>query len=456
MTDEQMDARLRRAGEAWRAADSPATTLEPTDPQPLPLAPATRRRRGIRRPGLLASAAVVAAALIAGGSVLVANLGGGGAPPAENSQTNLVGTTWTLVRITGIAGQQVPVAGKPTLYIDANHRLTGNDGCNQVGGDVRVAATTLRFGALATTEMACPDPDVTATARHVDAMLSGNASWHIDGDLLTLTRPGAGELVYRATPPPTRSTDPKDLLGTPWNLTTVQSGSGPDGVASSVTGNLWLRLDATTPQHNQPYNLSFDDGCNANRAAAHVSEGALRVGIVVSTGNTCDLTVPAQQTQQILQVLKGELRWEIVGDQLTVTKAGIGALGFTRSTDLAQLTGTTWTQSTMSSSGPAGVIHSDSGPFQAVTTLRFDGAGHLTITHRCYANKGDVRIEDGTLDITAVTLSSALPCPATPEQQAEQDYNRIVDSALSGHSTWSINWGELHVTKGGTTIGFMG
>src|SRR5205814_11960 len=86
-------------------------------------------------------------------------------------------------------------------------------------------------GGLATTEVACPDR-VSATAEHVDAVLSGDATWSITNAELTVNKPGAGTLVYKAVPDETRSTDPKDLIGSDWTLTTIEQGSA----ASSAPG----------------------------------------------------------------------------------------------------------------------------------------------------------------------------------------------------------------------------
>src|SRR3954468_2931619 len=119
MTEEQMDARLRAAGDAWRTAnDRPAAiptaipTLEPAGL--VPPAPARRPRRHVT--ALLASAAVVATALVAGGAILL-----GHTSDDKHRVTNtdeaatLRGTTW---RLLGYDGDQRRLNSTATLSVD--------------------------------------------------------------------------------------------------------------------------------------------------------------------------------------------------------------------------------------------------------------------------------------------------------------------------------------------------
>lgn len=80
--------------------------------------------------------------------------------------------------------------------------------------------------------------------------------------------------------------------------------------------------------------------------------------------------------------------------------------------------------------------------------------GRLVIAHRCYIDEAHVRAGARTLDVTAVQLVSALPCPATPTQRQEQQHTDAMDSTLAGTSHWSIDGSTLTVTKGGTTLHF--
>jgi heat shock protein HslJ len=452
MTDDQMDARLRRAGAAWRAAtDLPVRPPVMADSEPLPLVAPAKPRPRLRRTGLFASAAVVAAALLAGAGLLIANIAstGNDRSAVEVGAVTLIGTPWNLVRITDAAGNDVPVAGNATLAIGDAHHLKGNDGCNSISGDIDVTASTIEVGTLASTEMACLDQQVTASAQHVDAMLSGSLTWTIDGDLLTLTKPGTGTLVYRAQAAPTTSTDPSDLTGVTWYLTTIESG-GPDGVAHTVTGKPTLRIDG---------GLDYTDACNNYSGDATVGNGTLDVEI--RTGSAVGCTGSGgQEAAEIAAVLHGRLTWVIEGNQLTITKGGVGALVYERKAP-DQPTGTAsdlythewalWSIDRVSADSSASIgtddLHQD--------RISIDANGHITISHRCYVDSGEVRVGDNTLDISHVTLKTAIPCAAMPDQQAEQDHTATMDDVLVGTSTWKVGNGRLSITKGDTTLVFL-
>lgn len=424
MTDEQMDARLRRAGAAWREASGPVATAEVVPQVETLTAPAARKPHRPRRTGLLASAAVVAAAIVAGGAFLVANIGSddGGPSPVDAGPTSLTGTTWKLVHITDANGHDVPVAGKAALSIDESDHLSGSDGCNSISGDVDVNATMIGFGnGLATTELACPN-QMSATAEHVDALLAGDVAWRINDDELTLSKAGAGTLVYQAVRDEVTSTDPKDVIGVTWNLTTIETGS----IAQQVTGSPTLHIDRAET-------LGFTDGCNSNSGKVSVGAGTIDIANVGGTEAYC------KQSNEVMAVLTGHVTWVIEGDQLTITKDGVGALIYARSgaskIELAKLVGHAWT-----------LI---SAPDIVVT---FEN-GHVTIKHRCYANKGDAQIGESTLDISHVTLESAIPC-ISPTDPNEDQTNSTVDEVLSGSVQWQIKDGQLQITKGRTTLDF--
>jgi heat shock protein HslJ len=221
------------------------------------------------------------------------------------------------VAIKDADGNPVTIGGKPTFQIDAQGHVTGDDGCNTLAGEAQVVDHTIDFTALGGSQMACTG-SANTTEEQIHAILSGRVGWSVDGDELTLTKDGAGSLVYRSGD----SNQPQfaPLVDTTWHLMTLQSGAGSNGTAASVV------------------------------------------------------------------------------------------------TDV---------------------------------TVVFDGTGHVTITHRCYIDRADADTGKGTLDITHKQLQRAVPCPAEPTQQREQDENQVVDHVLSGQATWTIDRGRLTITKDG-------
>ncbi len=101
--------------------------------------------------------------------------------PAE-----LEGTTWTVTGI--IANEAVS-----TVPMDAEASITITDGqaaiqagCNSGSASVEVAETTITFGPVALTRMACADEAVNELEAHVLSVLDGEVTYEIAGDLLVL------------------------------------------------------------------------------------------------------------------------------------------------------------------------------------------------------------------------------------------------------------------------------
>ena len=231
MTDDQMDGRLQRAGEAWRAVSPPVAEMPDESHVQTLMISSTGRPRRARRAGLIASAAIVAAALVAGGALLIANIGSGGNrhTPAGAGSVGLVGTPWRLTAITDANGNDVSVAGDAALALAPDNRFKGSDGCNGMGGEALVSGSTIEFGNVAMTQANCLGDQVTATAGHVDAVVSGKVTWAIDSDRLTLTKAGTGTLVYDASTPPVTQKSKSA------NLRDRSTKSKAPGVASPTT-----------------------------------------------------------------------------------------------------------------------------------------------------------------------------------------------------------------------------
>jgi heat shock protein HslJ len=340
--------------------------------------------------------------------------GGGGAqafslvfdPPQPQQPDNpppLTGTEWELIAAKDANGTDVAVAGDGGLTIDADGHLTGNDGCNPMTGDVQVIDRTIDFGGgLAVTEMACAGQDVAATAQAVDQMLSGVVEWTIDGDQLTLVSKGAGTLTYRAGQPPTTSTDPGDLTGRAWALTTIESGTGPNSTAHSVTGDPRLKFDL-----GQARALQWDDGCNFNTAEATVGDGTLDIGDVGGTQVYCE------QSNEVSAILQGHLTWVIAGDQLTITNDGVGALVYKQAT-VSSLAGTTWTFSSMQTD------NANSGSGLATTMpvdLLFDDNHSYRLTTGCHAYAGDYSVSGSSITFSHQQDLGGVDCLDTVAQQ---------------------------------------
>jgi heat shock protein HslJ len=110
----------------------------------------------------------------------------------------LLGTRWVLDGIrSGDAVSSMPVGVTAALTF-SDGRVDVEAGCNRGGGTVEVGDTTIRFGPVALTKMACA-PDAMAVEGAVAAVLSGEVAYAIEAGSLTLDAAGVG-LMLRAEP----------------------------------------------------------------------------------------------------------------------------------------------------------------------------------------------------------------------------------------------------------------
>jgi heat shock protein HslJ len=110
----------------------------------------------------------------------------------------LLGTRWILDGlISGSAVSSVPLGVTAALTF-SDGRVDVEAGCNSGGGTVEVGETTLAFGGIGLTRMAC-GPDAMATEQAVMAVLSGTVGYTIEAGTLTLDAGGRG-LILSAAP----------------------------------------------------------------------------------------------------------------------------------------------------------------------------------------------------------------------------------------------------------------
>lgn len=111
---------------------------------------------------------------------------------AEIADVAIEGTTWIVTgTIDGDAVASVPEGAASLTITDG--ALALNSGCNTGRGDVEVGDSTLTFGPVALTRMACIDDALSALEAAVTTVLDGEVSYQIDGASLVITAPsGAG------------------------------------------------------------------------------------------------------------------------------------------------------------------------------------------------------------------------------------------------------------------------
>jgi heat shock protein HslJ len=103
----------------------------------------------------------------------------------------LEGTTWVVNAIlANEAVTSIPDGVTATLVFE-DGKVNVNGGCNTGSGDAAVTETTITFGEIATTRMACDDPTMNVE-QQVLQVISGEANYEIKGGEMTLTSDGGG------------------------------------------------------------------------------------------------------------------------------------------------------------------------------------------------------------------------------------------------------------------------
>lgn len=130
-------------------------------------------------------------ALLALGAVLAAC-----AITTREATTDLPGTSWVLVEL----DDAEPVAdAAPTIAFAEDGTVSGSTGCNTFTGSVTIDGTSLEFGPLATTRMACADPAVNEQEQAFLLALESVTSYTIDQDG-RLVLEGDAPLVFEVAP----------------------------------------------------------------------------------------------------------------------------------------------------------------------------------------------------------------------------------------------------------------
>jgi putative lipoprotein len=105
-------------------------------------------------------------------------------PPQPRSTRPLEKTYW---KATELDGKPVPAAGSTRevyILLGGTGRVGGSDGCNRVIGSYVLTGGGIKFGALAGTQMACPN--TADTERGLRKALSEATRWSVAGDRLEL------------------------------------------------------------------------------------------------------------------------------------------------------------------------------------------------------------------------------------------------------------------------------
>ena len=194
--------------------------------------------------------------------------------------SSLAGTSWTLVELNG-----KPALTSTTVSLDFNgDKLTGNDGCNHIGGTYESSADQLTIGDdLMGTLMACVD-DIMVQASEFTTALGQTVSFKIQDNQLSLFS-GDGTLLA------VFDQVSQKLAGTSWVATFVSSGTGNTAVTSSD-----IQAAQQTISFDQSGNLNGNAGCNSYFATFEVDGSSISIKGIGNTEMFCGEGVMEQET----------------------------------------------------------------------------------------------------------------------------------------------------------------
>jgi heat shock protein HslJ len=101
---------------------------------------------------------------------------------SSNALASLIGTEWVLRDLAGTPALDTPQA---TLQFPEAGRVAGSGSCNRFTGSIEVSGTSLKFGPLASTRMACMNNGVSDQEdRYLKALGAATRYALENGDLL--------------------------------------------------------------------------------------------------------------------------------------------------------------------------------------------------------------------------------------------------------------------------------
>jgi heat shock protein HslJ len=87
--------------------------------------------------------------------VVLAGLVAAAGQAAAQGGSAVTGVEWSAEEV---LGEALAPSASVTLLLDGQGRAAGTSGCNRYTGPVEIGSGTMRFGLLAGTRMACPEP----------------------------------------------------------------------------------------------------------------------------------------------------------------------------------------------------------------------------------------------------------------------------------------------------------
>jgi heat shock protein HslJ len=339
---------------------------------------------------------------------------------------SLEGTIWVLESYLdrdGVLVGVLPASEARAIFQDG--QIAGNASCNSYFGTYVLhggAKLTVAVGGV--TEMYCMPEELMAQEQDVLAALDTTAAYTIVEDRLQIENVSGQEtLVFSAL-------EPESLVGTPWQLTGYNNGTG--GFVSVLAGT---EITATFADDGK---LAGKAGCNNYAASYEITGNQISIGPAAATMMLCP--EPAgimEQEQAYLAALQSASTFDIEGKQLSLSGPdGQVLLSFTVR-EPTPLLGTTW-QAISYNNGRGGVVSIILG---TEITAVFDQQGTLAGSAGC--NNYTAAYETDATSISIGPAASTRKFCAEPEGIMDQESQYL--AALETAATYRIDGDRLEL-----------
>jgi heat shock protein HslJ len=225
------------------------------------------------------------------------------APREAATNTTLEGVSWRLSTLAGKAPQLATAASRPVTVRFEAGRVSGFSGCNTFTGSYTIDGDRVTLGRLATTMMACPEPEMALESAFHSA-LSGTVHYSIHADQLRLIAASGTVLVFEAEPPPR-------LEGVTWDVT---------GFNNSRHAVIGLLAEAQITLSFEQGTVSGEAGCNTFRAPYSADGNRIKIGPTVTTRKACSEERMVQE-RAFLAALESAVTWRLEGGVLDMHRA---------------------------------------------------------------------------------------------------------------------------------------
>lgn len=307
--------------------------------------------------------------------------------PEVDSVAALEGSSWVLNEFGPEEGPTAVLPNTPVTLNFADGGINGSAGCNSYFGEFTQSSSSLTFGAIGSTKMACPDPLMQQENEYLAALGAVN-SFTLEGDQLTLEYEDGRliftegtveeandeaevdeaetiktifvgpELVDCVGVAPQECLQVRESEDEEWSLfygqiigfeyepgyeyelrVTETEVDNPAADASSLEVTLVEVVSQTAVLPDTELTLNFDGdqinglaGCNSYFAEVTINEdGTLSVGLVGSTLMACMNEDVMQQESDFLAALGEVTSYTLSGNRLTLHTAD-GSLEFVAAT----------------------------------------------------------------------------------------------------------------------------